>query len=121
MTEQEWRDEGCRLFGPDMTQWKFACPACGHIAKAKDWHDAGAPPGAIGYSCVGRWTGQMGVDGFEGNGPCNYSGGGLIGLNPVKFAVIDDDGEVSEVGIFAFAAEEGALDAVSEEGEHNHP
>jgi len=37
----------------------------------------------------------------EGDGPCNYAGGGLFRINPVSI-----DGR--ELGVFEFAAEEVA-------------
>jgi hypothetical protein len=84
LTHEEWVAEGTRLFGPDTMQWRFVCPVCGYIATGNEWLAAGAPAGAIGFSCVGRWTGGRGA--FEGNGPgpCNYAGGGLFHLNPVR-------------------------------------
>lgn len=30
-TLKEWLDEGKERFGDDFTQWKFKCPACGHV------------------------------------------------------------------------------------------
>lgn len=109
ITVAEWRAEGVRLFGEDMFAWRFVCPCCGHVAKVADWRDAGAPEGAVAFSCVGRWTGGGTGAGFfvarEGDPqkaptvPCNYAGGGLFGLNPVE--VIDPDGIHRHV--FAFA------------------
>lgn len=97
MTEHEWRAKGLELFGKDMTQWRFVCPACGHVATPKDWHDAGAEEGAMAFSCVGRWTGA-GPKEKDKPGPCNYAGGGLFKLNPVE--VTFDDGR--KVKLFAF-------------------
>lgn len=113
----EWLDEARRLFGDDSRRWRFVCPVCKHVASVQDWHDAKAPESAIAFSCVGRWAGAK-RDAFglnaekvkrgdlppaEGNGPCNYAGGGLFALNPVK---VDRDGEVHSM--FAFATPEGA-------------
>lgn len=96
MTRDEWHAEGQRLFGDDIMQWKFVCPACGHVASVQDWKDAGATEGAVAFSCVGRYL-PVCRDAFaEGKGPCNYAGGGLIGLNP-----IDVEGRMT----FAFAEE----------------
>ncbi len=99
MTEAEWRKEGERRFGPDQAEWKFVCPACGHVAAVKDWKEQGA----VAYSCVGRWqpdAKNMGVR----PGPCSYAGGGLFRLNPVE--IVMDDG--SSQCLFDFASEEGA-------------
>lgn len=99
MTYQQWNDEGARLFGPDKMNWRFKCPACGHVAATTDYRDAKATEGAIGFSCVGRWSGVKREAFGNGPGPCNYAGGGLFKLNPLK--VTDMDG--NEHDMFAFA------------------
>lgn len=101
VTEQEWRAEGTRLFGPDQMKWRFVCPVCGHIASAQDWVGAGAPAGSIGFACIGRWLGA--TSSFDGTTPCNYTGGGLFRLNPVT--VVGDEGPGSTM--FEFAPVEG--------------
>jgi hypothetical protein len=97
MTRDEWIAEGARRFGPDPMNWRFVCPACGHVATPVDWEAAGAPKGAFAFSCVGRWLPDAREAFANGPGPCNYAGGGLIGLNPTQ---VDDE------RIFAFAPEE---------------
>jgi hypothetical protein len=90
MTLTEWRTEGARLFGPEEFKWRFVCPACGHVASREDYHKAGAPDGAVAYSCVGRWI-PGSRDAFsEGPGPCDYAGGGLFRQNPLT--VVDEHG-----------------------------
>jgi len=92
MTRDEYIQEAQRRFGPDPMNWKFVCPSCGYIASTQDWKNAGAPETAVGFSCVGRWTGASGDKTFrKQGGPCDYAGGGLIGLNPVE--VVDEDGK----------------------------
>ncbi|TCT21176.1 VVA0879 family protein [Thiobaca trueperi] len=100
MTHAEWIAEGRRRFGDDMMNWRFVCPACGHVAAARDWKDAGAPPNAVAFSCVGRWL-PTAREAFAdaGHGPCNYAGGGLFRLNPLH--VRREDGQIEPV--FAFA------------------
>lgn len=84
MTREEWMAEGTRRFGVDQMKWKFICPACKHVASVQDYADAGASSNVVAFSCVGRWMNKP-RDAFgEGPGPCNYAGGGLIGLNPVE-------------------------------------
>lgn len=104
MTEAEWNVKGAALFGDDQMEWEFVCPVCGHVARVKDWKEAGATSGAAAFSCVGRWL-DGAREAFGGKnagkkrpGPCNYAGGGLIGLNPV--CVVDGDGV--EHDLFAF-------------------
>jgi hypothetical protein len=76
-------------FGHDRNNWRFVCPACGHVASVAEYKAVGADD-AIGYSCIGRWTGAK-RDAFgKGPGPCNYAGGGLIRINPVRVVLEDD-------------------------------
>jgi hypothetical protein len=99
MTKDEWIAEGERRFGKDTLQWRFICPSCGHVAAVKDWKDAKAPEGAVAFSCIGRYTKADDKNTFaKKGGPCQYAGGGLFKLNPVK--VIGDDGEHA---VFDFA------------------
>lgn len=98
MTHEEWQAEGKRIFGDDMSKWRFVCPVCAHEASVKDWEDAGAPRGAFAFSCVGRYLGAESFAG-KGEGPCNYAGGGLFQLNPVE--VVDEFG--LSMKVFAFA------------------
>lgn len=97
MTLKEWETKGAKLFGPDKLDWRFVCPSCGHVATVQDWKEAGAPEGAVAFSCVGRALGTSKQIGAK-SGPCNYAGGGLFKLNPIK--ITHDDGEVSH--LFAF-------------------
>jgi hypothetical protein len=94
MTYEEWYAKGENLFGPDIMRWRFVCPSCGHVASVQEWKNAGAPEGAVAFGCIGRYLPER-SEAFGGDGgPCNYTGGGLIRLNPV-----DVDGRQT----FAFA------------------
>jgi hypothetical protein len=85
----DWWSEGVTKFGGNFMEWRFVCPACGHVARVLDWQAANAPEAAAAFSCVGRWL-QNPRDAFvKGNGPCNYAGGGLFALNPVKVVFPD--------------------------------
>ncbi len=99
MTESEWNAEGESLFGTDRLQWRFICPACSHVANVSDWKSAGLSSGQAGFSCVGRALENPRSAFEEGDGPCNYAGGGLIGLNPVR--ITSEGGTVTSY--FAFA------------------
>jgi hypothetical protein len=87
MTPEEWNTEGQKLFGENKMKWRFVCPACGFKQTVQDYKDAGAPPGAVGFSCLGRWQ-EVRKDAFDKKDkrdlPCNYAGGGLINYNPVE-------------------------------------
>lgn len=87
-TYAEWVAEGKRRFGDNIRAWRFVCPLCGTVASMAEWIEAGATNSA-GFSCIER---------FRSNGQCDYVGGGLFKLNPVR--VTTEDGECS---CFAFA------------------
>lgn len=89
MTHEEWATEAKRRFGDDPQNWRFVCPSCGYVASVKDWKDAGAPEGHIGFSCIGRSIGSKKELGDKTGGPCNYAGGGLFALNPVLITFPD--------------------------------
>ena len=99
VTLEDWKAEACRLFGTDSNDWRFICPACGYETKVKEWRDAGAPEDSIGFSCVGRWLeNPRKAFGAKGPGPCNYAGGGLFAINPVRVKAGGTEGSM-----FAFA------------------
>lgn len=101
MTHEEWLAEGERRFGADVANWRFVCPACGHVAAAADWKRAGASQGEVAFSCVGRRLPTC-RDAFgEGPGPCNYAGGGLFQLNPVHVELAPG----RALRVFAFAGD----------------
>lgn len=105
---EEWYAEARALFGEDPGGWRFVCPSCGFIASVQDWRDVGAEK-QIAFSCVGRARGAGGDKAFLGKGgPCNYAGGGLFRLNPVK--VVDTDGSIREVFEFDRSGQKGASD-----------
>lgn len=101
MTKQEWLAEGTRRFGPDQRDWRFVCPVCGYVVSVRDYEKAGAPIGAVAFSCLGRWLPKC-AEAFSGKpGPCSYAGGGLFRINPQE---VEDGGTTRK--IFAFAEAE---------------
>ena len=112
MTHDEWLAEAQRRFGDDPMAWQFVCPSCGHVASVKDWKDAGAPEGAVAFSCLGRYTGDRKSaedKAFkQGGGPCNYTGGGLFRLNPVAVD-LGDGGEPRQTFAFAEVTANGQI------------
>lgn len=103
ITEKEWRALGVRLYGKDPRDWKFRCPACGHVQSMRDYatlpQPCGKPEDTIGYSCIGRLMETCSAA-FSGEpGPCNYAGGGLFQMNPIT--VVKEDGTSHRA--FAFA------------------
>lgn len=106
MTIEEWRALGAKRFGDDYRHWRFVCPSCHHVASVEDWNSAGAPEGAVAFSCVGRYGGGSGEKTFkQRGGPCDYAGGGLFKLNPIT--VIDAEGKEHSVFDFAPATDMG--------------
>jgi hypothetical protein len=100
LTKAEWLSKGQLLFGDDPLKWKFVCPSCGNIQTPEDFRkykDVGATPNTAYFNCIGRYDGHEDVDMCSGKSPCNYSGGGLFGLNPIT--VIDGD---KQIHVFAF-------------------
>jgi len=100
MTHEEWTADAIKRFGPDPMKWRFVCPVCKHVASVEDWKKAGAPKGAVAFSCVGRWI-EGSAEAFTRNqkGPCSYAGGGLFKLNHVVVTMPDG----SEHQTFEFA------------------
>jgi len=98
MTYAEWINEAKSRFGDDPKQWKFICPVCGYVASLREWREAGAPIEAAAFSCVGRWKGAGTGFGKNMKGPCDYAGGGLFRLNPIRVIRGEEKHEV-----FAFA------------------
>ena len=104
ITFKEWIEKGKEIFGTDDRRlWKFKCPSCGFVQSFQDFLDAGATEddslGMIGFSCVGRVMEKKGQFLKDKKQPCNYAGGGLIGLNPVT--IIAPNG--TEHNYFEFA------------------
>lgn len=100
MTHVEWLAEAQTRFGADSAKWRFVCPCCGHVASVAEWKAAGASEGEVAFSCIGRRTGAKREALGEGDGPCNYAGGGLFQLNPVTV-----DFGAGTHKVFAFAEE----------------
>ena len=92
MTRDEWQAEAIRRFGDDMMNWAFICPSCKTRITIDDYRKAKAPTGAIAFSCVGRWLYDrqefLGEKKMKKGKVCNYSGGGLFNINPLK---VDDE------------------------------
>jgi hypothetical protein len=88
MTKEKFYKEATRRFGTDVMNWKFVCPVCNTIISVADYKKAGASEGAIGFSCIGRYLSEcqkaFGNKPVIKGQPCDYTGGGLFGLNPME-------------------------------------
>jgi hypothetical protein len=104
MTLAEWLAEGERRFGPDKLKWRFVCPGCGHVQAVEDFRpfkEQGATAESSYFNCIGRYAGpRRRAFGGKGDGPCDYTSGGLCDLRQV--AITTPDGK--EQGAFDFAA-----------------
>jgi hypothetical protein len=92
MTQAEFLAEGTARFGAKVGNWKFVCPMCGTVQSVQQLHDAVVASGGtkedvhgyIGFSCIGRFTGQgdAGIAAKNRGRPwdkgCNWTLGGLL-------------------------------------------
>jgi hypothetical protein len=85
ITHAEWLEEGRRLYGADAKTWAFVCPSCGQRQTIGEMIRAGMPESMFAFSCIGRGLGSSTTMGEPSLGRgCNYAGGGLFKLNPVR-------------------------------------
>lgn len=108
MTQAQWEELGVKLFGEDKWNWQFKCPCCHYVGTAHDYKRLGASSGAIAFSCLGRYMPDiipktLFDNDKVGNGPCDYTAGGLLNLCTLR--VIEADG--TEHSMFDFAYPEG--------------
>lgn len=95
---EDWQKEGRKLFG-DPKQWTWVCPSCGHRQSFQDFLDLGMEPEMVqklvSFSCIGRWRPSCVELGERDQGHgCNYAGGGLFLLSPVRVVIDEDNNEV---------------------------
>ena len=96
----EWLDEGKRLFGENVTKWRFKCPMCGKAYSVQEFIDAGGEDGPNGAyrECIGRYMGA-GSPGAEDGNPdgCNWVAYGFLGIpNGKGRLILAPDGCVVE-------------------------
>lgn len=97
ITQDEFLAEARRRFGPNVRDWKFVCPACGTVQSVQQLLDAGVPKekidGVIGFSCIGRFTGQgdAGIAakhrGENWQKGCNWTLGGLLQIHGLEVLI----------------------------------
>ena len=96
--------EAKRRFGDDPKRWQFVCPMCGTVQSANDFYATGQfKPGTgelnkyLGFSCIGRFTGQgdEGIAAKNAGKPwdkgCNWTLGGLFQTHSIE--LVGDDGK----------------------------
>lgn len=100
----EWKAEGERLFGQDVTKWKYKCPMCGHIAAVQDFIDKGLDGQEAANSayceCIGRYTGKGSPKKGDSSG-CNWAGYGLFGIPHGGVVVMTGEGNGQHIFEFA--------------------
>ena len=114
LTQQEFFTEAESRFGADVRNWKFVCPMCGTVQSVQQLHDAVVASGEtedrvdgyIGFSCIGRFTGQRneGITaknrGEKWDKGCNWTLGGLFKFHTLE--IVTPDGALRP--IFELAA-----------------
>jgi hypothetical protein len=117
MTQDEFLAEAKQRFGDDVREWKFVCPACGTTQSVQQLVDAVIAAGGkkddvhryIGFSCIGRFTGQGDVGitvkhkGQKWDKGCNWTLGGLLHIHELE--VIMPDGRRRPTFQLAIATE----------------
>lgn len=94
-TEKEWKKKLSKMFGENVLDWKFKCPACGKITSGKEFKEAGAQPNDIYQKCIGNFKRQGKPDKENNENGCNWKAYGLFKLGDV---VITEDG--TEIDVF---------------------
>ncbi len=90
-TVEEWREEGVKLFGDNISDWKFKCPKCGNVASVMEYLKEGAGTNDSYQNCIGRFK--------KGKG-CDWAAYGLFDICKVH---IKQEGNL--IPVFEFAGE----------------
>ena len=96
LSYDDWLERGKALYGPDMLDWKFVCPVCGHVQTLREFADGGVDPDYGVCNCASRF-------GLGGNENCQWTTGGALvigGLYVINRNYIP-------VLVFDFAADAG--------------
>jgi hypothetical protein len=104
---EEWRNEATKLFGENVLDWKFKCPACGHVASIGDFKEHGGDPNDAYQKCIGRVNGEGTKNQTDLGDGCNWAAFGLFGTAGKGRTVISEAG--NEVEVFDFAKVEEAV------------
>lgn len=85
-----WKALGKTLYGDNLENYRFKCPACGRITSGKEFKDAGAEPNDIYQCCISR---------FLNDSSCKWAAYGFLDI--CKIRVLTPDGK--EIPVFEFA------------------
>lgn len=99
LTQAELWAMATERFGSDASAWAFKCPACGDVAAARDFKEAGAALtfGMTGQECIGRSLRSVGAVVTRG---CQRAAYGLI-RGPWE-VVVPAEGDKPEQSIWCF-------------------
>lgn len=103
ITQDVFLAEAKRRFGDNVRDWKFVCPMCGTVQSVQQLLDAVIASGDkkddvhgyIGFSCIGRFTGQgdAGItaknNGQKWDKGCNWTLGGLFQVHNLEVILPD--------------------------------
>lgn len=115
LTLNEWRERGKKLYGPDVTKWKFRCPSCGNIQTIGEFCNLpNVRPSNTFIMCIGRYknpglkqleTRRMKTSIFSTEKPCLYSIYGLFNL--AETVIVNEKGKKWYVFEFADGGNNG--------------
>lgn len=103
MTQDEFLAEAQARFGEKARNWKFVCPMCGTVQSVQQLLDAVISAGGthddfqkyVGFSCIGRFTGQRDAGiaaknrGEKWDKGCNWTLGGLLKCHELEVVMPD--------------------------------
>lgn len=71
VTLAEWLAEGEQLYGKERLDWRFRCPACGHVQTMRQFKEAGLYHELAYLNCASRYN-------LGGKADCKWTIGGLL-------------------------------------------
>ncbi len=91
---EAWQAQGVQLFGTDVNNWRFVCPACGHVQTRADWLALGMNRRQVdqrlGFTCIGRWLDPLNTatdfQRSKGSG-CDYVGDREPNISPITVII----------------------------------
>jgi hypothetical protein len=119
-TLDEWKAKGEKLFGKDLLDWKFVCPACGRVTAIQEFKDLDVDPNQAPQICIGRVNGK-GMSGWTGkkkdnSDGCDWAAFGLFGTLGKGEVVVAEAGTETEV--FKFYEEDGGNEVSDNQSVH---
>jgi len=90
-TQTEYLARGEELFGEDLKNWKWVCPACGRVNTGSEFAELDVSPDLACRNCIGRFNGNMKPPNPKNNkNGCDWTAGGLFRLDGVCKVTMDD-------------------------------